>query len=130
MSWAASGAQGKSLSPILGTGEAACRIGMSSYAPLPTQLCSPSHPVQEEIVEPGKEGPWKCLKCSSSLRTECLKGLRVWLDLETFEFWLLYNIPPKPANSSPDLSSLGGNLNSLGHVCAAWCHPCHVVTVI
>lgn len=38
MSWAASGAQGKSLSPLLGPGEAACRIEVSSYAPLPPFL--------------------------------------------------------------------------------------------
>lgn len=43
-------------------------------------------PVQEEIVETGKEGPWKHLKCCSSLRTEHSKGLRVWLDFEPFEF--------------------------------------------
>lgn len=57
MYWAASGAQGKSLSPLPGTGEAAPGIGVSSYGP--------SLPVQEEIVETGKEGPWKHLNAAA-----------------------------------------------------------------
>lgn len=91
--------EGKSLSPLLGTGEAVPRIGVSRYGP--------PFPVQEEVVETGKEGPWKPLKCCSSLRTESSKGLRVWLDLEPSEFWPLYNTPPERANSSPVLSSPG-----------------------
>lgn len=60
-----------------------------------------------------EEGAQKSLKCC------VLSGqvLKVWMELEPFEFRLLYYILPKPANSS-DLEPRA-DLQSPGHVCAA-----------